>query len=557
MTLSRKFKLFTGRMLILVCLPILGIASSNPTFLEQELQLTDSLESKIDQIMSAYSKPEIPGAVIGIIHHNKLVFSKGYGMANFQAPKSNHPDNIYKIASVSKQFTAASVLSLIRQQKLKLTDDVRNYLPELPQYNRPITIADLLYHTSGIRDYMVLMWLSGKSFEDNFSNEDALQMIYRQQKLHFNTGTRCVYSNSNYVLLAAVVQKITGKTISEYADQQIFKPLKMANTGFGMPNRPLVTSYQLEGSSTRPYKNQNAVVGDGGMYTTLADLMAWDKTFYDKTSLANGILERGKLDNGAPLFYGMGIIHGQYRDLQIQMHPGAFLGYRAEMLRFPEQKITIICLGNNENINPEEITRQIADAYIFKDRAKVPTITIEKNIDTQPLVGKYEVAPNVFIEIKFENNKLSGQVTGQVKQFLHLKEANTYYIGDSEDLAIFDDVLNGKMQTLYVAQKNVRTVAKRPEIISGKDLENYVGTYHSIEQKVSYKFYIKNDKLWFKMGDGAEVQTDILKNYSRLHFGYQNLEQATIDFQYNAIGKVSGFTLNSGRVSGLSFEKVL
>ena len=273
---------------------------------------TDSLELKIDAILNAHLGSDRPGATIGIIDNGVLIFKKGYGMANLQKRVPNSSGVLYKIASVSKQFTAASIVTLIQQNIISLNDNIRKYIPEMRDYGKPITIANLLYHTSGIRDYMVLMWLTGKSFEDKFSNKDALEIILRQNALHFITGNRCVYSNSNYILLAEIVRKVTGASLKEYAYRNIFSQLKMNNSGFDGyntgKNSTLALSYKKSASGYISFGNENRTFGDGGIATTLEDLVNWDQTFYDPQFITAQILHLGKLDNGNILSYGMGIM---------------------------------------------------------------------------------------------------------------------------------------------------------------------------------------------------------------------------------------------------------
>ncbi len=518
----------------------------------------DILEQKIDRLMMAYTGTDRPGAVIGIVEDGRFVFKKGYGMANLKLRQPNRPEVAFKIASLSKQFTAAAIVSLIQQRKLNASDDIRKYLPAFPVYDKVITINDLLYHTSGIRDYMVIMWLTGMSFENKFTNQDALHLIYRQSKLHFPTGTRCVYSNSNYILLAELLKVVTGKELDEYCRTELFLPLGMQQTAFNGSIHPRKVTTALSyyyGSGYRAFKNDNSVSGDGGIITTIDDLLQWDNTFYDTGSLARQLIVTGQLHDGKPLTYGMGIMTGTYRGLQIQFHPGAFLGYRAEMLRFPQKKISIICLGNTEGINPEKLTRNIADLYLFGQIENKEQLSLAPE-EITAVVGRYEVARNVFVDIRFEDNVLTGQVTGQPKQSLSFLERNVFSIKGSNDTAVFSLPSNGKMQQLTVIQKQGRTIAKRPEIVNNPAMDKYTGRYFSKEQNAFYTFFIKKGQLYFRAGNSTEpVKAEVLKNYNRLYFGYQNLEQATIDFEVAANGTISAFTLNSGRVSGLRFVK--
>ncbi|RYG00932.1 MAG: class A beta-lactamase-related serine hydrolase, partial [Chitinophagaceae bacterium] len=229
---------------------------------------TDSLEVKIDLLMGKFK--DKPGGVIGIVDNGKLVFSKGYGLGNMRKGSTASGQTPFKIASVSKQFTAAVIQQLIKDGALSMDADIRKYIPEFPDYGKKITISNLLYHTSGIRDYVVLMWLTGISMEARFTNKDALSIIFRQQKLDFTTGYRCVYSNSNYLILAEIAEKVTGKTFNELSNNIIYKPLGMLNTGVGSfkDNKGLALSYKQTEQAWLPYGLGNLATGNSGMYTT-------------------------------------------------------------------------------------------------------------------------------------------------------------------------------------------------------------------------------------------------------------------------------------------------
>jgi CubicO group peptidase (beta-lactamase class C family) len=542
--------------LYLASLLILLLGIKTPCFASKIK--SDSLEIRMDAILKNYTGKDRPGATIGIIDHGKLVFQKGYGMADLEKKVPNHPHVVYKIASVSKQFTAYAVSQLIRQNKLSLNDDIRKYIPEFPDYGKPVSVGNLLYHTSGIRDYMVLMWLTGKSFEDVFSNQEALKIINRQSALNFTPGHRCVYSNSNYILLAELVKRITGKSLNDYVHENLFKGLKMNHSGFTSDKHTGALSYKKNENKYTPYRNDNHTAGDGGMFTTLADLAKWDQEFYDSTSINQDILKRGTLENGNILSYGRGIMFNTYRAQTIQTHPGAFLGYRSEILRFPKQQITIILLGNSEDINPEVITRKIADAYVFKDKTNPakdenPVNPLPDNYKNYK--GKYEVAPNVFIDIREEDNKMIGQVSGQAAQTLYYQTGNTFKIGNTNDKAVFNSDSLGKIFRLDIVQNQGTTKAVKLEFISGDLLSQFAGTYYSDEQKSSYAFDIQDGVLWFKVGSNPKAKAEIIKKYEVCYFSYQNLEFASIKFNRDTNGTVTGFELSSGRVAGLKFDK--
>jgi len=526
-----------------------------------------ALEQAVDSILADYAGSDKPGATIGIIEDGKLIFQKGYGMADLRLQKANTPQVVYNIASGSKQFTALVVASLIQAKKISLTDTIGRFLPEFPDYGKGITIENLLYHTSGIRDYMVLRWLTGKSFEETFSNKDALYIIVRQNKLNFNPGDRCVYSNSNYILLAEIVHRVTGQTLAAHGSD-LFNTLNMSSSGFGdyktWEKAVKAVSYFRSGNSYVPFDNKFNAYGDGGMQTTLEDLLLWDQEFYDSTSLVQHILKRGVLSNGNQLSYGMGIQVSTYRNEPVQTHAGAFLGFRSETLRFPARKISVICLGNSEDINPELIARAIADVYVFKDQNSEALLQANTNKAPGKLLsgehaagftGAYQVVPNVLIHIREDEGVLSGQVTGQPRQMLYADSSSTFRIGATDDKAVFGNLLDGKYLQLTVVQKQGSTPAQRLSVLSPENYVHYEGAYYSREQNTTYQFYSEGETLYFKVGSNAEVKAEILTSYNRIYFDYKNLESATIDFTMDGNGMASGFTLSSGRVSGIEFVK--
>lgn len=541
---------------ILLFVSLCGLAF-NPLSACQSVQ-NDSLETIVDAILEDYAGNNKPGATIGVIKNGKLIFQKGYGMANLEAGVANHPNVAYNIASGSKQFTAAIIASLIQQNKLALTDDIRKHIPQFKDYGKPLTIENLLYHTSGIRDYMVLMWLTGKSFEEPFTNKEAVDMIVQQEKLNFAPGDHCVYSNSNYILLAEIIQRVTGTTLAEYAEKNLFKPVEMNCSGFDTGITECA-SYRKIDTTYISFNNNYAAYGDGGMVTTLADLVQWDRTFYDDSTLTQLILKRGTLNNGAMLEYGMGIIVSTYRNEQIHTHPGAFLGFRSEILRFPKKGISIICLGNSSEIDPELITRSIADRYVFSDSKEVNPVKPESKSlsieQVEALTGTFEVAQDVLIEIRYEDGVLTGQASGQPRQILYDNGGNSFSIGSTGDLVVFDGIENGKFQKLIVRQKQGNTIAHRLAEVAVEDHERFTGQYYCKEQNTTYNFYSVNGCLWFSVGSSGEVKANVIQKYNRVYFSYFNLERAVIDFNVNSDGSVNGFVLNSGRISDLQFIK--
>jgi CubicO group peptidase (beta-lactamase class C family) len=333
----------------------------------------DRLNEKVDKLFSQWNKPDSPGCALGVIKEGKFVYKRGYGSANLDYNVPLSSESVFYIASTSKQFTAASILLLVRRSVISLDDDIRKYFPELPKYEAPITVNHLVHHTSGVRDYLELMGMAGRKMDEPFGNEEAVEWIARQKGLNFKPGEKFLYSNSNYVLMAEIVRRASGKSLREFADENIFRPLGMANTHFNddraavVKNR--VVSYAPIGSGRfRQFLKTIEAMGDGNLLTSVEDLGKWDQNFYDNKVGGEGfsqqMLTRTKLNSGEEIPYAFGLSNEEYKGLKAVAHGGGFMGFRTEMIRFPEQRFTVICLCNVGAVNPGALARQVADLYL-------------------------------------------------------------------------------------------------------------------------------------------------------------------------------------------------
>src|SRR5258708_5226017 len=328
----------------------------------------------VDEIFVDLTKAGSPGCAVGVYRDGKMVYSKGYGLANLEENVPVTPQSVFDIGSTSKQFTAASILLLEKEGKLSLNDDVRKYVPELPDYGQKVTILELLNHTSGLRDYLTLMDLAGMHTDGLTTDEDALQMIYRQKALNFAPGSDWLYSNTGFFLLSAIVKRVSGKTLREFAAENIFVPLEMTHTQYRDDHTSLIANRALaydEREKKDGYTLNVSYVektGDGAVHTSVEDLLKWDENFYSPRvggqDFLNELQERGKLNSGKVLDYAKGLFLQDYRGLHSVSHGGAWGGYRAELLRFPEQHFSVACLCNVGNAHPTKRAHEVADVYL-------------------------------------------------------------------------------------------------------------------------------------------------------------------------------------------------
>ena len=344
------------------------------------------LEQKVDAIFAAYENPGSPGCAIGIVENGDFIYKRGYGMGSLELWVPLSPESVFYMGSVSKQFTAASVVLAAEQGYLSLDDDLHKWIPEIPSYGHPITLREMLHHTSGLRDEIGLMTLAGDPVENIHTTQEIIQLIARQKKLNFNPGDEYQYSNSNYFLLAEIVHRATRVPFSQFADENIFQRLGMVHTRF-YDDRTLVLPGRVPGYSARQgggfsvdWSTNFSKVGDGGLMSSVDDLLLWDRNFYanklGKGTLLQELQTRGVLNNGKTIHYALGLQMTEYRGLPVVEHGGALFGYRTELLRFPKQKFSVICLCNVANADPGGKAHQIADIYLaglFTEPAKSAT----------------------------------------------------------------------------------------------------------------------------------------------------------------------------------------
>ncbi len=314
----------------------------------------DSASRWVDTIFAPYVTSRTPGCAVGVTRDGSLAIARSYGMADLNKGLPLTISTPVYVASLSKQFTAMSIVLLVEDGRLSLDDSVRKWVPELPSFGKPITLRHLLYHTSGLRDYMTLLAISGWPSDGELTEKQFLDLVRRQRSLNFAPGDEFLYSNTGYALLSIVVKRASGKSLRDFASERIFKPLGMSHTEFRDDHTRAVDNaahgYEATPSGYREADPRIDIVGDGGVYSTISDLAKWDENF---TTMRVGgekgmgmLLEAGALNNGQRIPYGLGLSLGEMRGMKTVAHNGSFGGFRSTMLRFPEVDIGVITLCN-------------------------------------------------------------------------------------------------------------------------------------------------------------------------------------------------------------------
>jgi len=337
---------------------------------------------------------------VGVLASGVTTFSRGYGMANLDYGIAITPSTVFRTGSVSKQFTAAVVVLLAREGYFTLDDDIRTYFSEIPDYGTPITIRNLLHHTSGIRDYLELMSMKGAGDEATYSEEDVVDLLSRQKALNFPPGSEFLYSNSGYVLLSRLVERTTGHTLREQADRLLFAPLEMRRTHFHDDHREIVperaTGYGVGVTPTFAIDQTTLdIVGDGGVFTSVEELSRWMSNFgtleVGGEEWLSEMEKAGVLVSGDTIGYALGLRHGVQRGVPYVGHGGAFVGYRAATLRYPAQELAIMVLCNFARTDPMAMALTVGG--ILLEDSMGPGETIAGERDTSP--STQEPTPNL------------------------------------------------------------------------------------------------------------------------------------------------------------------
>jgi CubicO group peptidase (beta-lactamase class C family) len=329
-------------------------------------------ETKVDAVFSRWTRGT-PGCAVGVARNGKSVVEKAYGMADLEHDVTNTPDTIFEAGSVSKQFTAAAVLLLAKEGKLSLDDPARNYIPELPDYGAPLTVRHMLQHTSGLRDWgevaAIAGWPRGARVH---THAHVLDIVSRQKALNFPSGSQWSYSNTGYNLAAVIVSRVSGKSFADFSQERIFGPLGMTKTSWRDDYTRIVKGRAIAYSATSngfrlnmPFEN---VHGNGGLLTTVGDLLKWNENFVTpKIGDATFVKlqqEPGKLSDGKPHDYAMGLTVRQYKGIPEVSHSGSTAGYRAHLMRYPEQHLSVAVLCNVASGNATQYAQTVADLYL-------------------------------------------------------------------------------------------------------------------------------------------------------------------------------------------------
>ena len=512
--------------------PVLILIIASTVLAQTSPAAGEVLAKQVDKLFEAWDKPTSAGCALGVIKDGKLVYERGYGMADLEHNAPNTPQTLFDIGSVAKHFTAMAVLLLAQQGKVSLDDDIHKYVPEVPDYGARITLSHLLYHTSGLRNHFLLYQLSGWHWGDLESRKDALETVARQKELNFAPGSQHSYTNTGYILLGEVVRRVSGLTLRDFVARNIFQPLSMSDSqihddvSLVMKNRAWGYSQWKNGSWVNNI-TRSEEVGDSNVYTTIEDFARWDQNFYDHkvggAAVIDQMVQPGTLNSGRVLKYAAGLRLEDYRGLKVVRHAG-FSTSRAEYLRFPDQHFSVICFCNTGSIDPSNLAQRVADIYL-SDLLKPETNTDQPSAEAQakstaevesfigahaihlspgelaPLEGYY-VNPDdgKFGQLRLKDGKLTLQRRTGVENELVPVAANRFVMaGVPAKLEVSFEERYPQFRVMLTSSGENTTpfalVYAGPAVAKSPPLSDYSGAFRSDEANAVVGFLVHDGKL--------------------------------------------------------------
>jgi CubicO group peptidase (beta-lactamase class C family) len=386
----------------------------------------------VDKAFAAWARTT-PGCAVGVSENGRSVLEKAYGMADLEHDVVNVPATIFEAGSVSKQFTAAAVLLLVKDGRIGLDDPVKKYLPELGASAAPVTIRHLLTHTSGLRDWGSLYGVAGVPRSTRvYTHAHVVEMLSRQTALNFAPGTRWSYSNSGYNLAAVIVARVSGVSFAEFSRTRLFEPLGLTRTSWRddyariVPGRAI--AYEASGVRYRqdmPFENAH---GNGGLLTTVGDLLKWNEAFATG-SMSGAVLADqqwtvARLNDGRALHYGLGVFRGEYKGVAEVYHSGSTAGYRAFLTYYPSARLSVAVLCNAGNANATQLTRVVSDMYLGdRLRPDAPRTPVLREAQG-PTVGLQRDATLTPLTVKEMETFVGGYDSAEIETMLSVEIAN-------------------------------------------------------------------------------------------------------------------------------------
>ncbi len=526
-------------------------------------QTTEQINLKIDSVVTSKIKADDPGFAVAIIKNGNVISKAARGMANLDYLIPVNYQTSFNIASNAKQYTAACILLLQKDNLISLDDDFRKYVPDvLKDYPQKIAIKNLLNHTSGIRDVYDLWALQGITWWERFvGNTDALNLLKGQTELNFKPNTKYLYSNSNYLLLAEIVKAVTKTSLKDYIKTKIFEPLQMTQTAF-IDNYMQVISNRAEGYGNfggwKKYPWITNVYGDGALFTTIDDQIKWEQHLFSPklwdTKFNATFLLPIKTENQT--FYGFGQMFDNYKGLKHTYHDGSTGAYNASFDRFPTENISVIVMSSNAQVWTRGLSLELAELVINRDKLSKPekdlkeTFTSKADLD---ILGDYQFEDGLIIKIKKDSTGLYREIYGRDPSKLKKQSTSIYAYEGNANLKMKFDNVNGQVKslTIYAVNQEPQNAVKLETLqVEDKYYASLDGKYFNAETNTTIEIKYK-DGLDYSLTKNGKT-----RNAKLIRKDYIGMNSYQVLADRNDNGELLGLLVNNNRITNVKFKRV-
>ncbi len=564
-------------MLLIIIVALVPSSAISPPASSQTV--AEELEAYCD----TQHNPELPvGFAVSAIKDGEAIFKKAYGAANTEYGIPLSTTSVFDFASIAKQFTGWAVAKLITEGRMSPDDDIREYLPGLPDYGYRITISHLLHHTSGLRDWVCLMKLAGKENTDVYSREILHKVICNQRELNFVPGEEFSYSNTGYFLLAEAVEKVTGRDFADWCRENIFEPLGMRDTRFLksyteiIQNRAMAYKQYGEDGLANCFAQLDSR-GSSSLYSTLDDMTKWlltlDERKFGGPEVWDIMLTKGTLNNGDTVEYGCGLTLGTYGSHAVIRHGGHWLGYLSDLVYFPDERVGYVLMITRDppavsiSGKVDDILLEIADTGIVKDNeneqqsgkeeSDAPAGQAVSESFLKKCAGAYYARERALrIEVRNENGSMKIDFPWQSGLDVIALPEGKFYIEEYKYTFTFITGDDGRITALEFIREDRRTRYNRLQLEAAgwADITGLLGEYYCDELQATYLLALKQNSLVARSLLNADVE---LARFDENFFLGDSWWFSNIHLTRSENGEITGFLLegDGGRIRNLKFMK--
>jgi CubicO group peptidase (beta-lactamase class C family) len=561
---------------VLAAVLVAALAVSSTARAQHIVGVRDARALRADSVFERFDRITSPGCALGVYQDGKVLYARGYGMASLEHGVALSPRSVLDVGSISKQFTAMSILMLQKEGKLSLDDPIRKYIPEMPAYADKVTLRRALSQTSGLRDLYVMWGQTGRTFAGD--TIDALRVITHSAEPNYEPGARYLYTNSGWILAAQIVYRLTGKTLAQFAEERIFQPLGMRDTRYLadaamiIPNLATAYSPRQGGGGFRVARSayDGAIMGAGAVHTTVEDFGRWLDNYDEAMVGGRDILETmttaTKLNDGSPATsgptsaYAVGLSVGTLRGLRVVSHGGSWAGYRGHFLRFPDQRFAVATFCNLSTSGPDSLARKVAGIYLG-DRMQPDSATIWATaLDAAPRaevpVASLRGLAGVWRNVErgeVRRTRLVGDTLflmgGERTRIVPL-DGGRFRAGPGNELRFDGDAPAPSRMIVRTTGETVTYTRADSVALTPTQLAEYAGDYRNDEVEATHTWKVEKGQLVLYANDRrlGVLEPTYKDGFTR--------GGSVIDVQRDAKGRITGFVVEAGRVRHLRFTRV-